>query len=141
MIYLYKEVICTELIQTRLLDLMRANKYSYQDLADITHINKATLQRYFTGRSKKIPIERIWPIAFALNTTPNYLMGDTDDPAPSYVSSPTTRRDQLPDSLTRLQERTLKEPIFANLVECILPLEEPAIKSTIAFISVLTREE
>lgn len=73
-----------ELNKDRLLTLMKANKMSYNDLAEITHVHKSTLQRYFTGKTQKIPIERLWPIAFALNTTPQYLMNETDDPNPTY---------------------------------------------------------
>lgn len=141
-----------ELMQSRLLNLMHSKKLSYQDLADITHINKATLQRYFTGRSKKIPIERIWPIAFALDTTPNYLMGDTDDPSPSYATSssytitgkPTIEQaptfSLLSNNIIQLQERAAKEPLFAELLNTITALDESSVKSTLAFISVLTRE-
>ena len=105
----------------RLTDLMNANKMSYQDLSDITHISKATLHRYFTGTTKKIPIQRLWTIAFALNTTPQYLMNDTDDPDPPYKTEPTDRLRQ-------------------KAIETIRSLNEIELKSTMAFIKLLKTE-
>lgn len=106
----------------RLLDLMQANKMSYQDLADITHVHKSTLQRYFTGSTKKIPVERIWPIAFALGTTPQYLMGDTDDPSPTYSD--------------------LKEDDLLNkTIKSIRDLDNTQLKSVLAFIRMISQED
>lgn len=48
---------------------------SYQELSDLTGINKSTLQRYETGFIKKVPINQVQIIAKALNVTPGYLMG------------------------------------------------------------------
>lgn len=106
----------------RLNELLAANKMSYQDLADITHINKATLHRYFTGVTKKIPIERIWPIAFALNTTPQYIMGDTDDPNPHFAAYESSN-------------------IRREIIELINQLNDRDLRAIMAFISVLTKEE
>lgn len=98
-----------EVNKERLLTLMKANKLSYQDLAEITHVHKSTLQRYFTGSTKKIPIERLWPIAFALNTTPQYLMNETDDPNPSYYSQQNnTLLDKITDLLKSMDQNQLK---------------------------------
>ena len=54
--------------------------YTYGDLSEITGIPKSALQRYVTGVTEKIPIPRLESIAHALDTTPQYLMGWTDDP-------------------------------------------------------------
>jgi transcriptional regulator with XRE-family HTH domain len=132
---------------------MRAKKLSYQDLSDITKIHKATLQRYFTGKSKKIPIERIWPIAFALDTTPNYLMGDTDDPSPHYVTTTactiTGHTDILhnpqieitPEIINKIKQRIKTDQAMLCLLEKIIDLDAAQIKSVNAFLSVLTRED
>ena len=52
---------------------------SYQELSDLTGISKSTLQRYETGFIKKVPITQIEIIAKALNVSPGYLMGWTDE--------------------------------------------------------------
>lgn len=49
--------------------------YSYQDLADRTGLNKSTLQRYETGKTNKLPLDKAEIIAAALETTVEYLMG------------------------------------------------------------------
>lgn len=58
-----------------------ANKgYTYRELSEITGIPKSALQRYVTGATEKVPIPRIKAIADALETTPEYLVGWTDNP-------------------------------------------------------------
>ena len=49
--------------------------YSFQDLADRTGLNKSTLQRYETGKTAKLPIEKAKIIAEALETSVEYLLG------------------------------------------------------------------
>lgn len=87
------------LVNERLQRLLKVNDMSYQDLADRTGIHKATLHRYCQGVTDKVPIDRLWQIAFALGTTPQYLMGDTDDSSPKSLVC-----EDLGHSLTKLQE-------------------------------------
>lgn len=54
---------------------MKAKKKTYVGLEKETGIPKSALQRYATGATEKIPIERLKLIADALETTPAYLMG------------------------------------------------------------------
>ncbi len=49
--------------------------YSYQDLADKTGLNKSTLQRYETGKTNKLPLDKAEIIASALEMTVESLMG------------------------------------------------------------------
>ena len=107
-----------ELNKDRLLTLMKANRMSYNDLAEITHVHKSTLQRYFTGKTQKIPIERLWPIAFALNTTPQYLMNETDDPNPSY-------------------HYNTENQLLDKNIELLRTLDQNQLKSVYAFILIL----
>ena len=60
-----------ERIRSRRLEL----GMSYQDLADKTGLSKSTLQRYETGFIKNIPLAKVEDLAFALQVTPEYLMG------------------------------------------------------------------
>lgn len=62
-------------ISNRILDLILKKEISYGELSDITDIPKSALQRYATGQTEKIPIDRLDRIAKALGTTPAYLMG------------------------------------------------------------------
>lgn len=62
-------------ISERILNLLAEKDISYGELSIQTNIPKSALQRYATGQTEKIPIDRLDRIAKALNTTPAYLMG------------------------------------------------------------------
>jgi transcriptional regulator with XRE-family HTH domain len=68
-------------ISKKILSLIEQNKFSYGELSSITKIPKSALQRYATGQTEKIPLDRLKLIAEALHTTPAYLMGWEDPPA------------------------------------------------------------
>ena len=65
-------------ISDRLLRVINYRNISYGDLAKATNIPKSALQRYATGETEKIPIDRLETIAEALNVSTAYLMGWTD---------------------------------------------------------------
>lgn len=62
-------------ISTRILNILLSKQISYGELAELTGIPKSALQRYATGQTEKIPIDRLESIAKAIGTTPAYLMG------------------------------------------------------------------
>lgn len=66
-------------ISARLLDIIALRGVSYGDLAKATEIPKSALQRYATGETEKIPIDRLETIADALNVSTAYLMGWADN--------------------------------------------------------------
>lgn len=84
------------MIHNRIRELMEIQKISYRDLEKVTSIDKASLQRYCTGKTANVPADRLWAIAFALGTTPAYLMGETDNASPSYMTQK-IRNDQEQD--------------------------------------------
>lgn len=43
-------------------------------------VSRSTIYRYESGFIEKLPLDFLEPLADALNTTPDYLMGWTDDP-------------------------------------------------------------
>lgn len=65
-------------ISDRILNKMNDVSTSYGQLSKDTGIPKSALQRYATGETEKIPIDRLERIAKALHTTPAYLMGWMD---------------------------------------------------------------
>lgn len=73
-----KGVIVMSDISDRLLAEISANKYSYGDLSKITGIPKSAIQRYATGQTEKIPLDRLDKLAQALNVSSAYLMGWED---------------------------------------------------------------
>lgn len=66
-------------ISDRILNKMNNASISYGQLSKDTGIPKSALQRYATGETEKIPIDRLEKIARALHTTPAYLMGWEDE--------------------------------------------------------------
>lgn len=59
----------------RISALMQEKGISYGKLSNATGIPKSALQRYATGETKKIPLDRLESIAKALDASPAYLMG------------------------------------------------------------------
>lgn len=64
----------------RLLSAIEKSNLSYGELSKLTGIPKASLQKYATGSTAKIPVDRIMVLANTLHVTVPYLMGWTDDP-------------------------------------------------------------
>ena len=66
----------------RILAAVKKADLSYSELSKRTNIPKSALQRYATGETEKIPIDRIESIAQAVGVSTQYLMGWEDNPTP-----------------------------------------------------------
>lgn len=62
-------------ISKRILCVITEKDISYGELSKLTGIPKSALQRYATGQTEKIPIDRLQCIAEAIGTTPERLLG------------------------------------------------------------------
>ena len=62
-------------ISKRLFKAIQASGYTYRELSSLTGISASALQRYATGYTGKIPIDRVKKLAFVLNVSPEYLLG------------------------------------------------------------------
>ena len=62
-------------ISKRLQQYYERSGLSYTDLAARTGVPKSALQRYISGTTEKIPMDRLEKLAYALDTTPQILMG------------------------------------------------------------------
>ncbi len=62
-------------ISRRLLALIGKRGLTYDDLSQQTGLPKATIQRYATGETAKIPADRLKLLAGALGVTAGYLIG------------------------------------------------------------------
>ncbi|MBU5627749.1 helix-turn-helix domain-containing protein [Oscillibacter sp. MSJ-2] len=74
-----------ERIADRLMAAMRAANTTYVELADRTGISKSALQRYATGETEKIPLDRLESIADALNVSAAHLLGWDENNPPAQV--------------------------------------------------------
>ena len=79
-------------ISSRILKLVKDQNLSYADLSALTNIPKTALYRYATGRTDKIPSNRLDLIAKALHVTPAYLAGWESEPQ-NEESKPTKSKD------------------------------------------------
>lgn len=70
-------------VSNRILNLISSKELSYGELNKITNIPKSALQRYATGETEKIPLDRIEILATALGVTAAYLMGWEESPSKS----------------------------------------------------------
>lgn len=75
-------------LQERIRERRKAVGMTLAQLADRTGVQEATVQRWESGNIKNIKHETIEKIAIALNCSPVYLMGWTEDPYENAVSSP-----------------------------------------------------
>lgn len=62
----------------RLSEVISSSGLSYADLEKKTNIAKSSIQRYATGKTKKIPIDAVKSIADATGSSAAWIMGWTD---------------------------------------------------------------
>ena len=82
-------------IWQRIKKLRKELGLSVDDLATLLEKNRATIYRYENGDIERMPLDILLPIANALNTTPQYLMGLED--TTKHVNI------EISDIITRLQ--------------------------------------
>lgn len=70
----------------KILKAIKKTGLSYNELSKLTGIPKSALQRYATGETEKIPVDRIEAIAKAVGISSQYITGWADsDAAPSNI--------------------------------------------------------
>lgn len=69
-------------IAARILHLIEQRGLSYAELSQITNISKSALQRYATGETAKIPLDRLKLMADALGVSQAHLMGWEEEVPP-----------------------------------------------------------
>lgn len=112
-------------ISNRILEIILSKDISYGELSKQTGIPKSALQRYATGETEKIPIDRLEKIAIAIGTTTSHLMGWSDSVTaniPNITPVPEMRKIPLLGTIA------CGEPILAtdNIDEYInIPKEIP----------------
>lgn len=75
-------------VSKRILDILSEKDISYGELSSKTGIPKSALQRYATGQTEKIPIDRLEIIAKAIGTSASFLMGWEDAKKKDVEHSP-----------------------------------------------------
>ena len=88
-------------IASKILQILIEREISYGELSERTGIPKSALQRYATGETEKIPIDRLEKIAVAIGTSTAFLMGWTDEKENSPSEANLTEGEQMLINLFR----------------------------------------
>ncbi len=105
-------------ISQRILITMQERNISYGDLAAETDIPKSALQRYATGETEKIPLNRLEKIADALHVETAWLLGWDDKPRVASFQS--LNRKVIPAGFDPLPET---EPVpLVGAIACGIPI-------------------
>ena len=86
---------------------------SVEELATKTNKSRATLYRYENGDIENAPYTILEPIAKALQTTPSYLMGLTDNPHIEIQARSFMPNDDFYNSLPKTTTATFNDVIRA----------------------------
>lgn len=102
----------------RIEEAIQKSGFSYVELEKITGISKSALQRYASGKTKKIPVDCIEKIASATNVSSKYLMGWEDEKPQDDLSTLMQKYNNIyPIKLKRfplLGKIACGEPIYAE---------------------------
>jgi transcriptional regulator with XRE-family HTH domain len=98
---------------------------SYADLGEITNIAKSSIQRYATGKTKKIPIEAIQKIAKATNSSAAWILG-WEEPDTKQI-----KEDAVADIFVRLRS----DEKFFKATEKLYALNEKQLEAVITMLS------
>lgn len=106
----FEKSLCARLKKSR-----EEAKLSYKALESLTGISRSTLQRYETGKSTRITMEKIKLIAKALNVTPYYLMGwESKDLPQEYYNNLLPLLDELDCTITYNEKTDSFSLIYNN---------------------------
>ena len=94
---------------------------SADDLGRVLGKNRATIYRYENGDIEKLPLDILEPIAAALQTTPQYLMG---------WDEVEEKNDALSDIVVRLRS----DKAFFDAVSSIYKMDSDKLESLSAFL-------
>lgn len=128
-------------LSDRMQSLLKIKKMTYQDLAELTGVNKSTICRYLNGTTAKIPIDRLWKIASALGTTPEYLVGNEDEQPLTLAEGASTWEFQQETQYGDLIDRMDHDSDFNSLVYALMKLDATEIKPYAVFMKTIIEKE
>ena len=113
-------------ISIRILDKIKEHQYSYYELSKMTNIPKSALQRYATGETEKIPLDRLMAIAKALNVSPAYLMG--------WEEAKAQKMEEKNNTITDVVFKMRSNKVFASAVAALLEMSDEQLTALLTFI-------
>ncbi|MEG0365794.1 MAG: XRE family transcriptional regulator [Coprobacillus sp.] len=93
-----------EQIIKRLNSSILRSGYSYAELEKRSGISKSALQRYATGKTKKIPLEVINALSPILDVSPSYLMGWETELPEGVENNPNKLTDNFEENIQYLKD-------------------------------------
>lgn len=103
-----------QLIIERLRESIEKSGLSYIELEKRTGIAKSSIQRYASGKTKKIPVDAIQAIAKAVGVSDRYIMGwDDNEQAEEHIESQLTDDIELQEYLEELKNRSEMRMLFS----------------------------
>ncbi len=93
----------------RIAERRKAKEFSLQQVAIKVGVTKSTIQRYESGAIHTVKQPVVEAIAKALSTSAEYLMGQTDDPAPAELDAFTYALFNETQPLTQANKEKLLE--------------------------------
>lgn len=121
------------IISERLHDSIIRAGYSYGELAKLTGIPKSAIQRYATGETTKIPLDRLQVLADALHVSSRYLM-DWEDPE---ENKPAAESDGLDPEMEEILERAKNDPHMRMLFSLYKDAKPEDVETAIKIIQAL----
>ncbi len=93
-------------ISERLYRQILSSGYSYGELSRLTGIPKSAIQRYATGETGKIPMDRLKLLAASLDVSAEYLMGWSQPEYPELMqlAQETAEEQRLLEGFRKLNE-------------------------------------
>lgn len=85
-------------ISLRLKRAILSSELNYYELEKLTKIPKSAIQRYASGKTKKIPVQRLETLSKVLHVSMNYLLGQepSEKPPPSpFLQAVTESENEL----------------------------------------------
>lgn len=113
-------------IAERLSKAISDSKLSYADLGEMTNIAKSSIQRYATGKTKKIPIDAVQKIAEATHSSAAWIMGWADTTSPENK-----KNDIISDIILRLRA----DEQFLDVVVGVADLSKDQLAAVKTFLS------
>ena len=108
-------------IGTRIKERRKYLRMSADELGRRLGKDRSTIYRYEKGDIENLPLDILEPIAEALDTTPQYLMG---------WEEVKKNNDIITDAVVRMRS----DSDFLSVVECLLHLDSEKLKNLLAFL-------
>ena len=119
----------TENMAQKIKELRQAKKLTLEQVANVVGVGKSTVRKWETGMIANMKRDKIAALAQALDTTPAYLMGWSEN----------TKKQENNDNLAKLINRIKTDEKFANNVKLLSELSPERYDSITQLLTTLSK--